>query len=67
VNSYQSDSAATALFQELALVSPNEKGYSLYDGVIRYKNKIWLGDSTALHTKLISTFHASALGGHSGI
>jgi hypothetical protein len=53
--------------QELAIRSPNPQGYSLTDGVIRLKNKIWVGQNFALHTKLIATFHTSALGDHSGI
>jgi hypothetical protein len=68
INSYHSDSTATSLLQELAVSSPNAQGYSLVDGVIRHKTKIWVGSNSALHTKLISAFHASALGGgHSGI
>jgi hypothetical protein len=58
---------ATSLLQELAILSTNDKGYSLTDGVIRYKNKIWVGTNSSVQTKLISSFHASAMGGHSGI
>jgi hypothetical protein len=39
----------------------------LIDGVIRYKDKIWIGQNSALQTKLITSFHGSALAGHSGI
>jgi hypothetical protein len=63
VNSYHNDSEATALLQELALSSPNSQGYSLTEGVIRHKAQIWIGNNSALHTKLISTCHTSALGG----
>lgn len=27
----------------------------------------WIGQNTALQTKLIAAFHSSALGGHSGV
>jgi hypothetical protein len=67
LNSYHTDIDAMALLQELAVSSPNAGGYSLMDGVIRYKTKIWVGNNTALQTKLITTFHASTLGGHSDI
>jgi hypothetical protein len=63
INFYHSDSATTSLLQELAINSPNAQGYSLVDGVIRHKTKIWVGSNASLHTKLISAFHASALGG----
>jgi hypothetical protein len=67
LNSYHTDVDAMAMLQELVVSSPNVGGYSLLDGVIRYKTKIWLGNNTALQTKLIAAFHASALGEHSGI
>jgi hypothetical protein len=62
LNSYHSDPEASALLQELAIVSSNDRGYSLIHGIIRHKNRIWIG--ITLQTKLITTFHASALGGH---
>ena len=49
----------------MALQNPS-RHYSLMDGVIRYKNKIWLGHSTTLQQQVIDQMHASPLGGHSG-
>lgn len=66
INSYAVDAKAQQLLLELAVVSPNSQGYTLSDGVIRYKQKIWVGACTTLQTKIISAFHSSALGGHSG-
>lgn len=51
---------------ELAVQSPNAAGYTLQDGIIRYQHQIWVGQNTALQTKLIATFHSSAIGGHFG-
>jgi transposase InsO family protein len=48
------------------MVSLDEHGYALQHGLIRYQGRIWLGTNSALQTKLISAFHASAIGGHSG-
>jgi hypothetical protein len=67
VSSYHIDSQVVSLLQELPVSSPNGQGYSLSNGVMRYKNKIWVGQNSALQTKLISSFHSSAMGGHSGI
>jgi hypothetical protein len=67
LNSYENDPEASALLQELVISSPNDRGYSFTDGIIRHKNRIWIGQNSPLQTKLISTFHTSALGGHSGI
>jgi hypothetical protein len=57
------DDSAQKLLQELAVVNPNDKGFSLSQGLIRHKKKIWVGANSALHTKIISAFHSSAMGG----
>jgi hypothetical protein len=36
-------------------------------GIIRYGSLIWVGENSALRTKLIAAFHNSALGGHYGV
>jgi hypothetical protein len=53
--------------QELAVVSPNDQGYSLHEGLIWLKGKVWVGANATSQTKIIQAFHSSALGGHSGI
>lgn len=66
-NSYATDIQAQHLLAQLAIVSPDDKGFSLDNGIIRKHNLIWVGHNSALQTKLISAFHSSALGGHSGV
>jgi hypothetical protein len=63
---YASDPKATQLLTELALQSPNDKGYSLHQGVIRYKGRVWLGSHTSAHQAVLQALHNSGLGGHSG-
>jgi hypothetical protein len=38
-----------------------------YIGIIRYGSLIWVGENSALRTKLIAAFHNSALGGYYGV
>jgi heat shock protein HspQ len=66
LNSYTTDPRAQQLLSELALSSPNSAGYSLDNGLIRYKSHIWIGQNSALQTRLINVFHSSAISGHSG-
>lgn len=66
-NSYTTDSQATNLLQELTVQSPNAKGYYLDHGLIKYKGRLFIGENLALQTKLISSLHDSAVGGHSGV
>lgn len=51
----------------LCIQSPDEQGYSLPKGVIRKGSLIWVGNNSALRTKLIAALHDSVIGGHSGI
>jgi hypothetical protein len=60
-------SKAQRLLQELVVVSPNVNGYSLQDGLIKFKGKVWVGANTTLQTKIIQAFHALAMGVNSGI
>jgi hypothetical protein len=39
----------------------------LDNGLINYKHHVWIGDNSALRTKLIAALHSSHIGGHSGI
>ena len=65
-NSYETDAQAQELLQQLTVHSPDEKGFTLHMGLIRFKGRLWIGANFALRTKLISALQDSALGGHSG-
>ncbi|WVZ83968.1 hypothetical protein U9M48_031054 [Paspalum notatum var. saurae] len=67
LNSYTTDSRAQELLAQLAVHSPNAEGYSLDQGLIKYKGKFWLGNNSAIQTKVITAFHSTPIGGHSGI
>lgn len=66
INSYATDPAAQALLLKLAICSPDDQGYSLQQGLIKRHNQVWIGHNSALRTRLLSSFHDSAIGGHSG-
>ena len=67
LNSYVTDANAQTLLTQLTLASPDPQGYSLMDGLIRYYGHIWIGENTAVRTKIIAALHSSPIGGHSGI
>jgi hypothetical protein len=48
LNSYATDTHAQHLLTRLAISSPDDKGYRLEQGLIRYKNTLWIGANTAL-------------------
>lgn len=41
--------------------------FSLNSGIIKYKQRVWLGSVTALHAKVTTALHATPVGGHSGV
>jgi hypothetical protein len=45
LNSYTTEAAMTALLQELAVLSPNAKGFSLKHGLIKYKGRLVIGSN----------------------
>jgi hypothetical protein len=67
IEGYQQDDSTRKLLAKLALTGSNDKGYSLVDGVIRYKGCIWLGHHKAAHQAVLLALHSSSLGGHNGI
>jgi hypothetical protein len=66
VNSYAIDAQAQEILAKLAVKSPDEQGISLSQGLIRYNNKVWITNNSALQTKVIAALHSSDIGGHSG-
>jgi hypothetical protein len=66
LNSYVTDAEAQRRLTELALNSPDEHGYDLQEGIICFHGRVWIGANSALKMKLITSFHSSAIGSHSG-
>jgi hypothetical protein len=66
-DSYANDPHCINLIQELTLDAASHSNYTLQDGVLRHKGKIYIGSSTSLRDKVFHTFHSSIFGGHSGV
>jgi hypothetical protein len=64
IDGYDSDPEALKLVTALSLSECPP--YTLQDGVIRYKNRVWLEANSAMQSRVMSALHSSALGGHSG-
>lgn len=67
VNSYAQDTVATNLIAKLVIDPSAVPHYTWQDGLLRYKNRIWVGASPELQSRLLTAFHSSAIGGHSCI
>ena len=66
VNSYKGDTKCSDLIAKLAIDPTTHPPYTLTSGVLRYKGKIMIGNKSELKTSLLTSFHKSELGGHSG-
>ena len=62
---YAEDAYSTQLLAELSLSSPNDRGYQLLNGVIRYKGRIWVGTNPLAQQHNLQALHDSGIGGHS--
>ena len=61
VNSYAKDPVAADLITKLSLHPAAVPNYTLSAGVLRYKNRIWIGADKNLRQQVISAMHSSAL------
>ena len=67
VESYSHDERAQQLIAKLAEAPDSVADFTLRDGLLRYKCRIWVGADPELHTRLITAVHSTAVGGHSGM
>ncbi|XP_071684936.1 uncharacterized protein [Lolium perenne] len=67
LDAYQQDAQAKALLQRLSIAKEPDDQFSLHGGIIRKQGRIWLPSNSAMQEQLILEFHASPMGGHSGI
>jgi hypothetical protein len=51
---------------QLAVDPSSVPDYMLKDGILRFKGHIWIGDNKPMQSKLVSSMHELAVGGHSG-
>jgi hypothetical protein len=64
---YESDPYTAYIVAKLLSDSESIQHFSLHNGLLRYKGKVWVGHDPALQNRLIADVHSSAIGGHSGI
>jgi hypothetical protein len=66
LSGYSKDARALNLVAKLSIDDKVVPHFSLSQGVLRYKNRIWIGTNASLQAKLLQACHSTALGGHSG-
>jgi hypothetical protein len=67
VGSYFGDAYAQDLIVKLVVNNDVVPGFSLVNGLLRYKGRLWVRDYVELQNILLLAFHSSAVGGHSRV
>jgi hypothetical protein len=52
---------------ELSITGRNDEGYTLTDGIIRFRGRVWVGSNALAQQHILQALHDSGIGGHSGI
>jgi len=60
---YQDDHVPKQLLTELSLNASSNSDYSLSQGIIRYKGRIWVGQNLLAQNHILQALHASGIGG----
>ena len=63
---YASDADAKALLAKLSVQTDPVSPFSLRNGLVMFKQRIWLGSNKALQNRVLAALHNSPVGGHSG-
>jgi hypothetical protein len=66
LDSYASNNKCKELEEQLRVATSAVPNFTMVNGIIRYKGKIFIGSTIDHMTRLLESFHNSTLGGHSG-
>jgi hypothetical protein len=66
VAGYQQDPVTAELVTKLSIAPEVVPHFTLHNGLLRFKNKVWLPNILTLKLKVMTALHASPVGGHSG-
>ena len=63
---YTQDPKCMDLITKLSVDTNAAPHYSFKNGILRFKGRVYIGNTDSLKQQLLETFHKSTLGGHSG-
>lgn len=67
IDGYATDLDACSKVRTLCISADAVPDFSLKDGVLYFKNRMWIGNNTAVQQKILANLHNAPVGGHSGI
>lgn len=63
---YASDSASQDIIAKLVVAKDSVPHFSLQDGLLKFKGRVWIGNNQPLQLQIMSALHCAPVGGHSG-
>jgi hypothetical protein len=66
VKGYASNPFPAQLLTELVVHPQARIDFSLHQGLMKYKGRVWIGNNSSLRKQIITALHDSPVGGHSG-
>lgn len=66
IDGYLRDEDTKQLLSKLVLDGSSVPKFSLHEGLLKYDNRIWVGNNTPVQQPILEAIHSSAVGGHSG-
>lgn len=67
MDGYLLDPSVKNLLSKLAVDQDAVPHFTLQEGLLKFKGRIWVGNNHTLQQSILSALHSSAIGGHSGI
>nr|AQA29564.1 integrase core domain protein [Zea mays] len=67
MDGYLLDPSAKTLLSKLVVDQDVVPHFTLQEGLLKFKGRIWVGNNHTLQQSILSALHSSAVGGHSGI
>jgi hypothetical protein len=64
---YEDDAQTKQLLVELVVALDSYQDYTLQNGVLKYKGRVWVGNNKTAQNHILIALHDSGLGGHSRV
>lgn len=65
IQGYSNDSYTQDILTKLAISKDFVTNFTLQDGVLKFKGRLWIGNNPPLQLQILSALHCAPVGGHS--
>jgi hypothetical protein len=66
IQGYDNDSYTQDIITKISVAQQSVPNFSLKDGILRFKDRVWVGNNHPLQVQIMSALHSAPVGGHSG-